>query len=242
MQGGVFMEALGFGLHAAIILYLILVEPFWGKRKYVELSRSVGSDPTARSRFYTWILLLEWGLVLVAGIGLALQGNGLDWLGFRSPTSEAAVIVPAVMAGAGVGLILPVIAARFLPKVRESIRRQIDPLGPMLPTPGRERWLFAAVSVTAGICEEVLFRGLLIGWVDSLLPGLPYLVLGLISAVVFGLGHLYQGWKGVLGTGLLGGLFAALFLLTRSLYLPIIIHALIDLRMLAMLWAVEGRP
>jgi membrane protease YdiL (CAAX protease family) len=56
-----------------------------------------------------------------------------------------------------------------------------------------------------------------------------------ISAVVFGLGHLYQGAARATSTVVIGLLFSVLFLLTGSLLLPMILHAVIDLRLLAIL-------
>jgi len=57
----------------------------------------------------------------------------------------------------------------------------------------------------------------------------------LISSVIFGLNHLYQGAAGVAGSAIVGFLFGLLFLLTGNLLFPIIFHGVIDLRMLAIL-------
>jgi membrane protease YdiL (CAAX protease family) len=50
--------------------------------------------------------------------------------------------------------------------------------------------------------------------------------------VAFGVAHAYQGRAGIVGTGLLGGGMAAMYLQTGSLLLPVVLHALIDLRFL----------
>ena len=57
-------------------------------------------------------------------------------------------------------------------------------------------------------------------------------MLVLVAAVAFGLAHAYQGRAGILLTGLLGGVMAALYLGTGSLLLPVLLHAAIDLRFL----------
>ena len=54
----------------------------------------------------------------------------------------------------------------------------------------------------------------------------------MVGAVAFGLAHAYQGPVGILTTGLLGGVMAALYLQTGSLLLPVLLHAAIDLRFL----------
>jgi uncharacterized protein len=50
--------------------------------------------------------------------------------------------------------------------------------------------------------------------------------------VAFGLAHAYQGLVGIVPTGLLGGIMAAVYLQTGSLLLPVLLHAVIDLRFL----------
>ena len=56
-----------------------------------------------------------------------------------------------------------------------------------------------------------------------------------ISSVIFAFNHLYQGAGGVAGTAIAGFLFGLLFLLTGNLLLLIILHGVIDLRILAIL-------
>jgi membrane protease YdiL (CAAX protease family) len=92
--------------------------------------------------------------------------------------------------------------------------------------------LFTVVGVTAGVCEEWLYRGFFLAVVAALAGGLPTGVLVLVAALAFGLAHAYQGRAGVLTTGLLGGVMAALYLQTGSLLLPVLLHAAIDLRFL----------
>ena len=53
-------------------------------------------------------------------------------------------------------------------------------------------------------------------------------------AIAFGLAHLYQGVRGVLLTGVLGAYLAWLTISSGSLLPAMAIHALIDLRVLAL--------
>jgi membrane protease YdiL (CAAX protease family) len=54
---------------------------------------------------------------------------------------------------------------------------------------------------------------------------------GAISSVAFALAHVYQGWRGVLFTSLLGALFAVVAA-ASGLLAAIVLHALLDLRLL----------
>jgi uncharacterized protein len=56
-----------------------------------------------------------------------------------------------------------------------------------------------------------------------------------LACVIFGIAHMYQGLKGVLGTTFLGIMFAAIFVVTGNLLVPMIVHFLIDLRILLLL-------
>jgi membrane protease YdiL (CAAX protease family) len=50
------------------------------------------------------------------------------------------------------------------------------------------------------------------------------------AAVLFGLVHYYQGLPGILVTGFLGLVLCGLYVATGTLLVPIVVHALIDLR------------
>ncbi|HEX3541164.1 MAG TPA: CPBP family intramembrane glutamic endopeptidase, partial [Acidimicrobiales bacterium] len=84
------------------------------------------------------------------------------------------------------------------------------------------------------ICEELIFRGFAVSYLRWLWPAAPRSVIIVITAAAFGLGHLYQGARGVILTGLVGAYLAWLVLSTGSLLPAMVIHALLDLRILAL--------
>lgn len=98
----------------------------------------------------------------------------------------------------------------------------------MLPRNRPELGLGALLSVNAGILEELVFRlglpALLFGATGSALAA----VVG--SVVLFGALHAYQGVAGVVGTTLIGATFMAAYLLSGSILVPIVLHALFDVR------------
>jgi membrane protease YdiL (CAAX protease family) len=111
----------------------------------------------------------------------------------------------------------------------------LRPVAALLPRTTAERRLFAAVAVTAGVAEEVVFRGFLLVYLTEVVPQTSVGVAMVASSVLFGLAHTYQGALGVLLTGLAGYWLAGLFVLTGSLVLPVVVHALVDLRLLLVL-------
>jgi membrane protease YdiL (CAAX protease family) len=118
---------------------------------------------------------------------------------------------------------------------REKMLRPFKRLAFILPVTQQERAWFALVSVTAGICEETLYRGFLIRYLsnDPWHAGLWIAVA--IASISFGLAHGYQGLSGIIATALLGTVMAVLFLASGSLWLPMALHAIIDLRILLLL-------
>jgi membrane protease YdiL (CAAX protease family) len=102
----------------------------------------------------------------------------------------------------------------------------------LLPRTRGERRLFSVVGLTAGICEEWLYRGFFLAVVSALLGGPPEPILVLVAAAAFGLAHAYQGVAGIVTTAVLGGVLALLYLDTGSLLVPVLLHAAIDLRFL----------
>jgi membrane protease YdiL (CAAX protease family) len=120
-------------------------------------------------------------------------------------------------------------------KLRETTVAALKRLDFFLPATREERSWFAVVSVTAGICEEVLYRGFLIRYFSDGSWHLSVTLALLISSVFFGLAHGYQGLSGIITTGCFGAFMAIVFFITGSLGLPMILHAFLDLNVLFLL-------
>lgn len=105
------------------------------------------------------------------------------------------------------------------------------PAAAILPANWKEFAHFGSVvSLSAAICEEIVFRGFLVTYLLVFLEGHPYAIpIAVVgSALVFGIVHAYQGWAALLKITLLSMLFAGLFILTKSLLLLIALHFVVD--------------
>ena len=88
---------------------------------------------------------------------------------------------------------------------------------------------FVVLALAGSSAEEMLFRGLLLGGLALLFnEGWPARILATVVVVVlFGLSHGYQGWAGIIDTGMYGGLTLSLLYWWRGkrLAAPIAAHA-----------------
>lgn len=108
---------------------------------------------------------------------------------------------------------------------------------PMLPRNRAELLRAVPLAVNAGISEEVFFRAYLPLLIVEAGGGAALAFL--VSTLIFGLLHRYQGWLGVLVTTLLGAIFALLYLGTGSLLAPILAHLLVNLNAIVLRPAIQ---
>jgi membrane protease YdiL (CAAX protease family) len=89
--------------------------------------------------------------------------------------------------------------------------------------------LLALAIIYGGVIEEVIFRGFMIGWGSRLLGHKWLIPLILLSSIVFGSAHRYQGLAGAVSAGLSGLVFAILYVASgRRLLVPALAHIVAD--------------
>ena len=218
----------------ALALFLFLGVPVWDALETRALKTS--TNPRRKILSYQRIVLILWSAAIVAWIPLRASVFFI-WPAVRLTAQQK--IGPSFGWGFAIafaaGSLLQVVLVHRSAAAREKILRAFRRLAFILPVTQEERAWFALVSITAGICEEVLYRGFLIRylsngpWHAGIWPALA------IASISFGLAHGYQGLSGIIGTTLLGAVMAVLFLASGSLWLPMALHAIIDLRILFLL-------
>jgi membrane protease YdiL (CAAX protease family) len=96
----------------------------------------------------------------------------------------------------------------------------------LLPRTPREFRLFSMLAVSAGITEEIFYRGYLIWYLQQFMS---LSAAAVVSTLWFAAAHAYQGARAVVVITLLGGVLAGLYVWSGSLLAPIVLHAIIDL-------------
>jgi len=206
---------------------LTLLGPVWGATfGYRRLLRaSTERRPRVRMSLYATAMAVQWGLVLLTAVLWVTAGRTARELGLEPRVSAGLAGVAA-----GIAVVFFLVwrqRTRALgdDEALAEVRKRMSHVEPMLPREPHELRRFFALSITAGICEEVLYRGFMIWYLTWYLG--PWAGAA-ASAVVFGLGHAYQGPRGVLLTALVGGFLAAVYWISGSLYPGMLLHALMD--------------
>jgi membrane protease YdiL (CAAX protease family) len=131
--------------------------------------------------------------------------------------------------GIGVGfLIVAIIVLNIIAKVLVyyGLYNTTD-LTYLLPKTFGERFVWLLLAISAGISEEICFRGFVISRMTRLTGSLwPGVVIG---SLAFGISHSYQGIGGMIIISVYGLMFALVFLARGSLVPCMIAHALQDI-------------
>jgi uncharacterized protein len=214
-------------LTVAVAAFVLGYLPWSGRRRYERLVAERPRDPAAYPRFWRRFFLIWWGLTAaVLGVVLADPGGlsaadvGLAWPARSGSTVFAVALGVAIVTAQLMG-------ARRANRMYAGKPWPRRLMNPALPRTARERRLMPLVALTAGVGEELVYRGLLVAAGLGLL-GLSPLVAVLVTAVAFGWGHLYQGRLGMALTGLSAMYFGLLYLYSGSLLIPVLVHAGLD--------------
>ena len=173
-----------------------------------------------RVRGYLVTIFVEWFFFVLVLAGVRRSGASvLLVLGDHWRSARQVLRDIGIAAGFWVvALILLWIFARLLRVDAKGGKLQF-----LLPHGGAEITLWLALSITAGICEETIFRGYLQRQFMALTKSAPAGIL--LSAAAFGAAHAYQGFRRVILIGLFGAMFGILAYWRGSVRPGMIAHA-----------------
>jgi len=180
-----------------------------------------------RRSLYLRSMVVLWLLASVTVYAWWRHDRPFDALGFQLVpgivTTSAEIV--CVMAALAIVLRLRKMAT-WQPEKLAALRAHLGKTALVAPrTKGELAW-FLGLALTAGICEELLYRGYFFAVAA---PFITVYGAAAASAIVFGLGHMYQGWRGVALTAAVGLFLGAFYFLTGSIVFPMILHVLIDI-------------
>ncbi len=215
-------------LDHSLVFIIAIVYPIAGLFGFRRLLRRIAAGESVnRSQLYRNTIIGHWTLLLVcmamwavaarpwSALGLGLQ------LDLRFGFGVALTILGIVV------LLMQVHQVKSATQEQISgIRKRFGKLSLIIPHNDNELVRFYGLSITAGIVEEILWRGFLIWYLDQFMP---LWGAALVSTIGFGLAHAYQGLAHLPQITIVGAAFAGLYLLTGSIWLPVILHAAVDI-------------
>lgn len=230
---------LGFWL---VIIFALIYEPIVGYSDFKKFKVDVRGNQNARLKFYKSSIIGLWIptvfiLLLVIFTELTLKDIGLSVPKINTDTLGPLVTysVFAVASLYLIGILYYSIGYQFSDKIRAKLaqakQKEWDNVSfsEILPVTNREKKIWNYVSLTAGITEEIIYRGFLIFALAYLFSDFSIWVVIFFSSLLFGLAHIYQGFTtGVLRTTVFGVVFSIFYIGIGSILPLIVIHFLID--------------
>lgn len=233
-----------------IVVYLLLIIPVMELLSYRKYIQQIAEKTFSKQLFYNSTFIELWTPVIGVMVLLFIGEIKLHDIGLNVIEFNAFNLYSFLMVGAVILAVLPVLlillsiyqyigiksSVAFRDAYMAAANKQVGSnnnhstiLNAILPRNTKERiqWLF--VSITAGITEEMLFRGFLIYFFHDAFPNIPVPYLLLLQAIPFSLMHIYQGAKGVLTTFLMGVVFGLYVVVFGSIIPGMIVHMLVDL-------------
>jgi membrane protease YdiL (CAAX protease family) len=210
---------------ALIFFVLAVILPWRGRVRMKKLLAMPHVSSMERLVLYASTIAFQWLSVVVVAWRAWAHSYTAQQLGLTLQDRTRLIVVGVVGAAA--------IATLQWLNLRRVGRVPIERRGPLqaiaeriLPQSTVELLPYLALAITAGICEEFLYRGFGMAVLSRL--GLQAWTVVLLSAILFGLAHSYQGRGGVVMTLLIGLALGASRIAYDSLVPAILWHTAVD--------------
>lgn len=179
--------------------------------------RTLRAQGLALTRRDIYLAAVTTHLVLLAAAVLAAWDAGIPLLvagdlGARELGIGAAAIALGMLT----------LSERVAPA--DDARARAEAIAPRTP---REMLAFSGIAVSAGVAEEIAYRGVLFTLLAHVLGG--WWVPAIVGAIAFGVAHVFQGWRAA-ALATVAGLVAQLVVgLTGTLLVAIVVHIVHDI-------------
>jgi len=203
--------------HTLLLVAFLLAFSAMGSAGHPNLTHSM------RMRLYYSTIVMEWLMVLYVFWGLRLrrQTTLRDLIGGRwnKPEDFLMDVVYAI----GFRIASAIIVALALGGIHFGSGKELqERLQSVYPDGVTEQLVFQFLCLTAGFCEELIYRGYFQKQFSILLRSSWLAITA--QAVIFGASHAYQGLQGMIIVGVLGFLFGVLAHWRKSLRPGMIAH------------------
>lgn len=173
--------------------HTLFVLAIWGLNAYfavIGAAQTRAGGGRSRPAIYWKTMLFEIGMLAIVAIGVRLRGTSLEkifgkrWQTVGQMSRDLGLGILLLIAGTAISSMLG--GHQSGPDANRTIEF-------LLPQNSLEMLLWIALSITAGICEEAIYRGYFQGQFTALTRSAPAGIV--ISSLLFGAAHLYQGFS-----------------------------------------------
>lgn len=160
----------------------------------------------------------------------------LNSIGLKQPKNLILMLITCLFLGIIIELTVEILLNPFIEKLTNS---KIDLSRIDLSTFWKYLMWIIIGFVLGGLLEEILFRGFLSTRISNFISGNKKgdILALFVTSILFGLCHYYQGWSGVISTGLIGLFFGIIFLFfNKNLWYAILTHGFVNLTAITILY------
>jgi uncharacterized protein len=210
-----------------IFLVLAVVIPWRGRMRLKRFLAKPLVESHERISLYLSTIAFQWIAVGIAAWRAWAHGYTRIDLGLSTGPNLYRSLIAGIV-GTAILASLHWMNFRRMGSMRDKLPTRVSAMATrILPQSQKERIPFLALAITAGCCEEFLYRGFAMAVFAR--AGFPIWASVVVSSILFGAAHLYQGRGGLIGTGVLGLLFGGFRAFTGS-FIPVAIwHAAVDI-------------
>lgn len=169
-------------------------------------------------------------ILTIAGLILFDDSTTLVSLGISHPNGWLRTVALGLVSGAIIQVLSVVLLEPFTDRLTGG-RHDHSAVASVKESKAALIQLILVSWLIAAVLEEVIFRGFMLTVLRDLLggAGTATWVAVLLTSLVFGLSHWYQGRSGAMSTAIIAVMLGALFVAGGfNLWLPVIAHGVID--------------
>ena len=208
-----------------IFFVLGVILPWRGRVRTKKLLAMPQVSTTERLALYASTIAFQWFAVAVVAWRAWAHGYTASQLSLTIP-DRSRILVPSIVGAATIAA-LQWLNLRRVGKLPVEARGSLQALAErILPQSTVELLPYLALAITAGLCEEFLYRGFAMAALLNV--GLQAWAVVLLSSVLFGLAHSYQGRGGIVMTLMIGLILGTSRLAYDSLVPAVFWHSAVD--------------
>jgi len=217
-----------------LLILLTIVSPISGYQSVAKLKKN--NSEAKKIKFYRDSIIWLWILVFLVLLIIPLSDTGLHNIGFKWIDLETHslnqwIVYPTIgffLFYLSYNIYLIIVFKSNRARRAKASKDIPKDFRIFFPITKKEKRVWSFVAISAGITEEIIYRGYLFYALGMIFPGLSLIYILLITTIIFGTGHIYLGKEAIKST-LLGLIFGIFYIVFDSVFPIIIIHITQDL-------------